>query len=392
MEEGFMRLAVLGAGQQGIACVLDLLQQPDVREVRVYDSDADRLDSLRDRFRDERLRVATLDCGNGEELTGALGGCDAAVSAVPYFLNLAVTRAAIAARTHLVDLGGNTDVVFQQRSLDREAREAGIAVLPDQGLAPGLAGILAAHGFRDFDRVDSARLRVGGLPQRPRGPLGYSLVFSIHGLLNEYAGEAVGLEGGEIRRWPTLTGLERIRFPMPIGITEAAYTSGGTSTLPWTFQGKVGALDYKTLRYPGHWSRLRLLKELGMLETRPVPMGRVKVAPREALAAVLGPVLQDPEVRDLVVLRVRVRGRRGGQAVLRQYDLVDYYDERTGMTAMMRTTAFPAAESALLLARGMIRERGVLAAETAVEGSEYLRRLRARGISIREIEAEERGR
>lgn len=385
-----MRLGVLGAGQQGIACILDWLRQPDVREIRAFDADPKQLELLKQRFPDERLAVAPLDAGRSEDLVAALRGLDAVFSGVPYFLNLAVTRAAIEARTPMVDLGGNTDVVFQQRALDTEAKAAGIAVLPDQGLAPGLAGILAAHGFRDFDTVESARLRVGGLPQNPKGPLGYSLVFSIHGLLNEYAGEAVGLEKGEIARRPTLTGLEPIRFPHPIGPCEAAYTSGGTSTLPWTFQGRVRELDYKTVRYPGHWDRVLFLKNLGMLETRPVTVGRVKVAPRDALAALLEPVLLDPEVRDLVVLRVRVRGTRNGAPVLRQYDMVDYFDEDTGLTAMMRTTAFPASESALMLARRQVSETGVLAAERVLPGDAYLRALRGRGMDIREIEAEEK--
>jgi lysine 6-dehydrogenase len=382
-----MRLGVLGAGQQGLACVLDWLRLPEVREVRAYDSDPAKLDELKRRFPDERLSVTPLDAGHAHELIEALRGLDAAVSALPYFLNLTATRAAIEARTPLVDLGGNTDVVFQQRALDAEATAAGIALLPDQGLAPGLAGILAAHGFRDFDTVESARLRVGGLPQRPRGPLSYALVFSIHGLLNEYSGDAVGLEQGDIVRHPTLTGLETIRFPGPVGLCEAAYTSGGTSTLPWTFRGRVQELDYKTVRYPGHWARIGLLKDLGMLETRPLAVGRTKVAPRDALAAMLEPVLADPEVRDLIVLRVRVKGRRGNEAVLRQYDMYDTYDEETGLTSMMRTTAFPASESALMLARREIGATGVLAAETVIPGTAYIRALRARGMKIRETEA-----
>ncbi len=382
-----MRLGVLGAGMQGLACVLDFLKAPDVREVRAWDTDETRLGELRRRFPDERLHTGILDAGRPDDLVTAFTGLDALVSAVPYFLNLAVTRAAIAARVSMVDLGGNTDVVFQQRALDAEARAAGVTVLPDQGLAPGLAGILATHGFRDFDTVESARLRVGGLPQHPRGPLGYALVFSIHGLLNEYSGDAVGLENGEIARRPALEGREEIRFPEPIGRCEAAYTSGGTSTLPWTYRGRVRELDYKTVRYPGHWERLLFLRQIGLLDTAPRAVGRSKVVPRECLAAMLEPVLLDPEVRDLIVLRVRVRGTRGHESVLRQYDMIDYYDEATGLTAMMRTTAFPAAESALLLARGAIGAKGVPAPEEVIPGATYLRALRARGMQITETES-----
>jgi lysine 6-dehydrogenase len=382
-----MRLGVIGAGMQGQACVLDFLKVPEVREVRAWDADEGRLGALRRRFPDGRLHTGMLDAGRHDDLVTAFSGLDCVVSCVPYFLNLAVTRAAIAARVSMVDLGGNTDVVFQQRSLDAEAAAAGVTILADQGLAPGLAGILAAYGFRDFDTVESARLRVGGLPQKPRGPLGYSLVFSIHGLLNEYSGEAVGLEDGEISRQPALEGREEIRFPEPIGLCEAAYTSGGTSTLPWTYRGRVRHLDYKTVRYPGHWERLLLLRRIGMLETAPVPVGRGKVVPRECLAAVLEPVLHDPEVRDLVVLRVRVRGTRGAEAVVRQYDMIDYYDEETGLTSMMRTTAFPAAESALMLARGDIARKGMPAPEEVIPGGAYLQALRARGMKITEVES-----
>ncbi|MFN8549642.1 MAG: saccharopine dehydrogenase C-terminal domain-containing protein [Candidatus Eisenbacteria bacterium] len=249
-------------------------------------------------------------------------------------------------------------------------------------MAPGLAGILAAHGVRDLEPGARVAMRVGGLPQKPSGTLKYALVFSIHGLLNEYAGEAVGIEEGRLARRPTLTGIEPIEFAAPVGRCEAAYTSGGTSTLPWTLGGKVTSLDYKTVRYPGHWERLAFLKELGLLETELLSLGRIKVEPREVLARLLEPLLTVPEVRDLVVLRVTVEGQRGGTALRRTYEMIDYFDESTGLTAMMRTTAFPAAESALLLARGRIEAKGVLAAEEVIEGGAYIDALQRRGLPL----------
>ncbi|MEZ4654729.1 MAG: saccharopine dehydrogenase C-terminal domain-containing protein [Candidatus Eisenbacteria bacterium] len=312
-----MRMAILGAGQQGSACVLDWLRQPDVTSVLVVDSDAERLATLERRFQDGRIETLASDVGDDARLVSALRGAHALVSAVPYFLNIGVTKTAIAAGVHLVDMGGNTDVVFQQRSLDDEAKAAGVGVIPDQGLAPGLACILAAHAVRSFDEVDSVKMRVGGLPQHPRGPLSYALVFSMHGLINEYVGEAVVLENGEIARKPTLTGIEPIRFPEPVGRCEAAVTSGGTSTLPWTLRGRVRQLDYKTVRYPGHWGRFAFLKSMGLLESDPVRVGRHSVSPREVLASVLEPRLTVPDVRDLVVLRVSVLGRKNGRTLRR---------------------------------------------------------------------------
>ncbi|MBK8230226.1 MAG: saccharopine dehydrogenase NADP-binding domain-containing protein [Candidatus Eisenbacteria bacterium] len=378
-----MRMGLLGAGQQGQACVLDWLRQADVTEVRVIDTNEEALAALRGRFPDPRVVTQRRDVGDARQLEEGLAGCAAVMSAVPYFLNLAVTRAAIATRVPMVDLGGNTDVVFSQRALDPDAREAGIGILPDQGLAPGLAGILAAHGLRGMAPGARVAMRVGGLPQHPKGTLQYALVFSIHGLLNEYAGEAVILERGELARKPTLTGLETIEFASPVGRCEAAYTSGGTSTLPWTFAGKVDLLDYKTVRYPGHWERMAFLKELGLLETDLLPLGRFKIEPRELLARLLEPMLNDPSVRDLVVLRVTVEGTVDGRPCRRTYEMIDLFDEATGLTAMMRTTAFPASESALMLARGQIGARGVLAAEEVIPGEAYLRALQERGLPLR---------
>lgn len=384
-----MQLTLLGAGQQGTACALDWLRQPDVSRVRVLDSDPETLDRLARTFQDGRIETELCDVTDADRLRAQLAGSRAVVSAVPYFLNLAVTKAAIAARTPLVDMGGNTDVVFQQRALDEDARAAGVGIIPDQGLAPGLAGVLAAHAIRQMDEVDTVRMRVGGLPQDPQGPLGYALVFSMHGLINEYVGEAVCLENGKRVRRPTLTAMEKIRFPSPVGNCEAVYTSGGTSTLPWTFEGKVRQLDYKTVRYPGHWQRFAFLKQMGMLESDPVTVGRVKVAPREVLAEVLAPRLTVPDVRDLVVLRVKVVGRREGKPAIHRYEMLDYFDAKSGLTAMMRTTAFPVAETALMLARGQIAQHGVLLAETVVPGEAYVRALRSRGLRLRETRSSE---
>ncbi len=385
-----MQLGLLGAGLQGQACVFDWLRQSDVRGIRVLDASEEQLALFRERFVDERLSFRRVDAGDHEKLRESIAGCDALLSAVPYFLNLAVTRAAIEARVPMVDLGGNTDVVFQQRALDPEARAAGVGIIPDQGLAPGLAGILGLYGMRDFTDVASIRMYVGGLPQQPRGPLSYALVFSVHGLLNEYAGEAVGLQDGEIVRAETLTGLETIRFPHPVGRCEAAYTSGGTSTLPWTCRGRVRELFYKTVRYPGHWSCVRFLKELGFLETQPRAVGRQKVAPRDFLGALLEPQLTFENTRDLVVLRVRVRGTMDGRPALRQYEMIDFHNEAEGLTAMMRTTAFPASEAALRLARGQVRQAGVLAGESVLADRAYFDSLRGRGLRMREMESFER--
>src|SRR5215210_8307938 len=206
-------------------------------------------------------------------------GHDAVLSCVTYFHNLSLARAAVEARTHFCDLGGNNAVVDAELALDEEASAAGVNVVPDCGLAPGMVSVLAAHGAARFDALDEVRIRVGGLPQKPRPPLDYQIVFSVEGLINEYVERARVVRGGRIVEVESMTEVEELEFPAPFGRMEAFQTSGGTSTLPETFLGRVTELDYKTVRYPGHCERFRLLIELGLTAADAVDVDGARLAP-----------------------------------------------------------------------------------------------------------------
>ncbi len=377
-----MRIVLLGSGRQGIACAQDLLRERDLEELTWVDTDHAAIERARDRVRDPRVRTSIVDVTDEGALSIALRGSDALVSAIPYFLNIGVTRAAIRAGISMVDMGGNTDVVFQQRSLDSDAKRAGVTIVPDLGRAPGLGHNLAMAAIEGMEEVESLKIRCGGLPLEPEPPLGYALFFSIHGLLNEYSGESLCLRDGAIARIPALTEPEWVSFPDPAGLCRAVHTSGGSSTLPFTLEGRVRNLDYKTVRYPGHWPRIRFLKEIGLLDTRPLRVGRTTLPPREIAAALLTPVLDRAEARDVVVLRVRAQGRREGIPAIRQYDILEIGDPSPGLTAMTKLTAYPTAAVALALARGALRGPGVIAAETAVEADAMIRHLRERGIAV----------
>jgi lysine 6-dehydrogenase len=379
-----MRIAVLGSGRQGIACAIDLLREKDVQEVRLFDTREEELARAKAQIADPRLKTGVVDASKEAELPSHIRGCEAVVSAVPYFLNLGVTRAAIAAGCSMTDMGGNTDVVFQQRGLHEEARAAGVTIVPDLGLAPGLGNILAPAAMAEIEKPEEVRIRCGGLPLEPKPPLRYAQFFSIYGLLNEYSGESICLREGRITRVATLTEPEWIWFPEPVGPCQAVHTSGGTSTLPWSLEGKVPRLDYKTVRYPGHWSRISFLKDLGLLDEEPRALGSAKLAPRAVTAALLEEHLRQFEDRDVVVLRVRARGWTGGREMLRQFDLLEIGDPSPGLTAMMKLTAYPTAAVALDLARGRLRGPGALAAEQAVDAGRMIAHLRSRGITVTE--------
>jgi len=367
-----LRLAVVGAGMMGRAVAFDLVRQPDVERVLVCDRSAARLREIKKWLGSRKVLVARADASDDVAMAGLLDGCRAAVSCVPYFHNLALTRAATAAGCSLCDLGGNNDVVREQFALNARARRAGITVVPDCGLAPGLVSVLAADAVRRLGRCRDIRIRVGGLPRKPRPPLHYRIVFSANGLINEYAEPCLVLRNGRKRTVPALADVEGF------GRLEAFNTSGGSSTLPDTLRGRVRNLDYKTIRFPGHCAQFRLLFDLGLASGEPVAVDGREVTPRAVLVRQLERTLGF-ETDDVVLLRVDAVGA-GGRRV--RYALVDFADRRRGLTAMMRCTGFPAALVGLTLARGEALKAGVVPGELALEPRAFINGLRQRGLRL----------
>lgn len=380
---------VLGAGRQGVALAYDLAKNGQARRITLADASAAaasaacaRLTRLLSPTGCELVPVA-CDVEDEQALARTLRGAQVVVSAVPYRFNVRLTDAAIAAGAHFCDLGGNTDVVRQQLARHAQAAAAGVSIAPDCGLAPGLGNIAAAYGVSRLDEPREVHIRCGGLPEQPVGPLGYKLLFNFQGLINEYSGQAEFLRGGRRVCVPTLTELEEIEFPEPIGRCEAAVTSGGTSTCPQSFEGRLLEYDYKTVRYPGHFAVIRALFELGCFEERvQFPDGTV-VEPKACMRRLFEERLAFPDVPDVTVLRITVRGRSEEQETTRVWELIDRFDERTGFSAMERTTAFPAALVAFMQARGLI-DPGARPLEQCIPLQRYMDELPAHDIRLRE--------
>ncbi|HEX9282317.1 MAG TPA: saccharopine dehydrogenase C-terminal domain-containing protein, partial [Gemmatimonadales bacterium] len=377
-----MRMLVLGAGLQGSACAYDLLQQPGVERVTIADLKPDRIPAFLKPHVGKRLVLLKLDVQDGAALRDAIGGHEAVMNAAPYYFNLEVSRAAVDAGVPCADLGGNTEIVFQQRKLDEDARRREVSVIPDCGLAPGMVNILAAEGIRRVGDADSVKIYVGGLPQHPEPPLNYQIVYSLEGALDYYTTPSWVLRGGKPARVDALSELESVAFPPPVGELEAFHTGGGISTLPWAYEGKVRTMEYKTLRYPGHVAVMRPIRELGLLDLAPVKVKGKEIVPRDAFIAIVSPKLNKPEGRDLVALRVEARGRDGRRAA---WQLLDYYDEAHGISAMMRTTGYSLAITGRMQADGRIGVKGVRTPDEAVPFGEYVAELAKRGVEIREI-------
>jgi lysine 6-dehydrogenase len=370
------RYSVLGAGRQGVAIAYDLIKHGEAETVRLADVDPNLVQNGAERV--NRL-TATSKChpyvcnaSDPNELRKAISGSQGVVSALPYFLNLQAATVAVSEKAHFCDLGGNTDIVMQELKLDPAARKSGTSLLPDCGLAPGLSNLLAARVLNQMDRVDSIRARCGGLPQKPRPPLNYKFVFSLHGLINEYSGDAIFLRQGKIAKVPALSELESLRLP-GLGTLEAAVTTGGTSTAPYTFKGKVKNFDYKTLRYPGHFAAFRAYAELGLFAQERRPF----------FFELLTPLIDFPADRDRVILLVDGEGRLKRKKRRYRALLIDNGDVKTGLTAMERTTGFPTAVIAHLQASGKIAS-GAKPIESAVPLDDFMISLKKRGITIKE--------
>ena len=267
-----------------------------------------------------------------------------------------------------------------------------MALAPDCGLSPGMASILGGELVRRLGgRADALKLYVGGLPEKPMPPFHYQLVFSVEGLINEYVEPARILRRGKLVTIEPLTEPEDFHmsgFPPLM----AFHTSGGTSTLPESFEGKVGECFEKTLRYPRHYDLLCELKELGMFSSEKMRVNGTEITPRQVMSKIFEGKFAS-KGPDVCIMRLEahesvrapgVRGLLGGRLKghVARFTMVDHYDPKTDMSAMMRTTAFPASIVVQMLASGAIGKRGGVLQERDVPADIFLEEMGRRGIRI----------
>ncbi len=379
MADTKKKVLILGAGRQGRSAAYDFLRKGNSYAITVADAMIEALEAAREQLSLEEGQTTQVDLQDEEAVRDLLRGADGAVFAADYALNERLTRWAIAEGCHAVDFGGNHDVVDRQHELHETAQQAGVAIVPDTGLTPGLAGILVAGGIGKLDEAHSAGIRVGGLPQEPKPPLDYSLLFSVRGLTNEYLEPSVVIEDGAVTTKPSMTGLELLDIEGRE--YEAFYTSGGVSTLPQTFGDKLKKLDCKTLRYPGHARLIRFAFDIGFRSEEVVSVKGRDIVPREVFEAMLEQSLPHDEP-DITVMRVTVVGKKDGRITRAVYSMIDYFDEETGFTSMQRCTAWPGTIILHMLLDERLTQRGVLYQERAVNCDQMVESLQKRGIDI----------
>lgn len=369
---------VCGAGLMSKALVYDLIKFSNPKKVILLDIDQARLDSI-DGASVEKHRGDLADKAFFDPFVKE---ADIVAGSASYKLNLALTECAVAHGKHFIDLGGNNSVVDAQFALSDKAAAAGVTIIPDCGLAPGMASILAADAVSKFDKVESLKLRVGGLPQNPKPPLNYAVFFSPEGLLNEYREPTVVLRGGRLTKLQSLTEGERLSFPPSFPELEAYHTSGGASTLPFTFEKKIDELDYKTIRYVGHFEKIKLLFELGLADETKYDVEGVRLSPDQMLRNVLYRHLPK-NAPDVVLVYIEATGLKNNRRQTASYYIEDYLDKSTGHSAMQRTTAYSAAIVMQMIAEGSIAKRGTLRSEVGIDHTRFISHLGERDIGVK---------
>jgi len=384
------RYGVIGAGRQGCAAAFWLADQGATDRVLLVDNRMDIASRAAERVNQLTGRdAASPQQGNVVDtdlLVETLAEVEVAVCAVPFSMILGCNRAAIEAGTSMVDLGGHTDTVLRQLEMDSAASSAGVTIVPDCGMGPGMSNMMGLAALErlqlDAARPRELRLWEGGLPLDPLPPWGYVASFNIEGLTNEYDGEAVFLRDGRVTRVRALTELEQVTFD-GMGTLEAFVTSGGTSTLPYALEGKLDTFENKTCRYPGHFERFRAFRDLGLFSEESLVIDGVRVKPRDLYHALLEPQIHADQVKDICVIRTRATGDKDGGRIAVTLELVDRYHPETGFSAMERITGGHAALMAALLARGAIPP-GVRTLEQTGSALALLEEARAWGFAITE--------
>ncbi len=378
--------AVIGAGRQGIAAAYDLAKFGKPDDLILIDKNTGKLkgatDHLNSLLDSQSISSITVDVSNISQLTKALSGVTTLISAVPYTLNLCITDVALAKGINMFDMGGNTHIVRQQLQKDREAKDRGITVVPDCGMGPGMNISLATYAMSLLDTPTDVYIWDGGLPQQPSPPWNYLLSFNIGGLTNEYYGHAYFLRKGKVVEVPCFTGYEKIDFS-PVGQLEAFVTSGGLSTMPWTFQGILTTLENKTLRYPGHYASFKAFADLGLLSPIPITIGKNQIIPRDLFHALLEPKIIQSVIHDIALIRIHCRGFNREKPAMATIELMDYYDHHTGFMAMQRVTGWHTSILAILATQGKLPS-GAIPVESIVPGKIIVNEARKRGFMIHE--------
>lgn len=400
-----------GSGKIGAAVAWDLVKANDVDVVGILGRREDALKMTSDWINSPKIRTHILDITDTQGIKSLMQQYDVGVIALPdRKTSYKIVETAIETGLNIVDMleeyhrrpdryevegleapvGMNVDDYGEW--LHKSAVEHGVTLLDGMGFAPGISNITLGEGIRKLDRAESAIARVGGIPSKEaasKHPLGYMITWAFEHVLREYMLRVRVIKGGEIVEVEAASDLERFRFAQfgKEETLECAITPGMPSFI--FTRPDLKEFAEKTIRWPGHWQGILVLKECGMLDLQPLEIKGFKIAPREFLLAVIEPKLW-PRAgdTDVCVMWNTVVGMKDGRRTRLNYYLWDKADTLIGISAMARVTGFSAAIGALFIGRGVITSKGIVPPEDGIKGDLYavfIDELRERGINVIEI-------
>jgi lysine 6-dehydrogenase len=373
-----MHICILGAGRVGSAMAIDLAQDKQF-DITVVDRDSNALQKLK-----KIKGIATMrdDLSKPATVKRLISSADLVIDAVPGFMGFQTFKTVIESGRNVVDIAFFPEDPFE---LDTLAKKNNVIAVMDCGVAPGMSNVLIGHVSQLLDEVYRAVIYVGGLPVVREWPYEYKAVFSPIDVIEEYTRPARYVENGQQVTREALSDPELLHFP-GIGTLEA-FNTDGLRTLMHTID--CPNMKEKTMRYPGHIDKMKVLRETGFLSNKPVSINGTRVRPIDFTSQLLFPMWELKEgEKDLTVMQIMVEGSRKGKNYRYKYFLLDRFDPATNTTSMARTTGYTATVVARMIAQGLYKEKGVSPPEylgkkeTCVEF--ILQGLKDRGIEYHE--------
>jgi len=347
-----MKIAVLGSGMVGSAIALDLASR---HHVTAFDVSNTNLDLLKKR--NPRIETQQSDLQNYSSYPQLLASFDIVVTAVPGFMGYKTLEAAINCGKNIVDISFFPEDVLQ---LDKLAKEKGVTVITDCGVAPGMSNFIIGHHNEEM-KIEALEVYVGGLPKVRKKPFQYKAPFSPADVIEEYIRPARLMENGHIVVRPALSEVEWIHFD-EIGTLEAFNTDGLRSllyTMPHIKNQKE-----KTMRYPGHVEIIRSLKESGFFNERSIDVDGTMISPLKVTSQILFNEWKlGLEEEELTVMKVKLIGKENGKDKTVEWSLLDYYDDESKTSSMARTTGYTCTAAVNLIAQDLFSEKGVFPPE-----------------------------
>jgi lysine 6-dehydrogenase len=342
------KIAVLGAGLVGFPMALDLSKDKDFT-VTVYDIRQDRLAHIKEKY---GLNTWRLDFSDESAVREIVRKADFVVSAVPGFLGFQTLKVIIEEGKNVVDIAFFPEDLFE---LEELAAKKGVIAISDIGVAPGMSNILTAYGSRKLDKTEKVRIYVGGLPKVRQLPFEYRAPFSPIDVIEEYTRPARFIRDGRLVEMPALSEPEYLEFS-GCGTLEA-FNSDGLRSLIKTIE--CPDMIEKTLRYPGHIDKIKLLKECGFFSTETVDIKGHDIRPIDLTTHLLFPMWELKNEEDLTIMKVMVEGTKDGQKKRYTWELSDESDQASGIHSMARTTGYTATAAVRMITSGLYTRKGV---------------------------------